>query len=76
MSCHQILLVIHDKKFTIDSKALLRPGKRCAFRDSIGRSVLESSAVWVEVIISPFGMRMGSGMTAICLLSHDELRVR
>ena len=44
----------------IYSKDLLRPGKICAFHTSIGRSILESSAVWVEVIISPFGMRMGS----------------
>ena len=62
--------------FLIDSKDLLRPIKRCAFRDSIGRSVLESSPVWVEVIIYPFGMQMGSGMTASCLLLHGESRVR
>ena len=68
MSCHIILIVIHDhKNVPIDSKALLRPGKRCAFRASICRSVLEISDVWVEVIISPFGMRMGSVMTASCL---------
>ena len=65
-----------SQKVTIDSKALLRPRKICAFRDSIGRSVLESSAVWVDVIISPFGTRMGSGLTVTFLLSHGESRVR
>ena len=39
-------------------------------------SVLESSDLWVEVIISLFGMRMGNGIINIFLLSHDESRVR
>ena len=39
-------------------------------------SVLESSDLWVEVIISLFGMRMGTGIITTFLLSHDESRVR
>ena len=54
-----------SKKVPIDRKALLRPGKIYSFRASIGRSVLESSALWVEVIVSPFSMPMGSGMNSI-----------
>ena len=63
------------QKFPIDRKALSRPGNICAFCASIVSSVLESSAMCVEVIISLFGMQIGSGMTVICLLSHGESRV-
>ena len=65
-----------SKKVPIDRKALLRPGKRCAFRASIGGLGLVSSAVWIDVITYPFGKRIGSGMTAILLLSHGYSRVR
>ena len=54
----------------MDSNALLIPGKRCAFRNAIGRSCLESRAVCVYVIIFLLGMRMGSGLIASFLLSH------
>ena len=57
-----------SKKFPIDSKTLMRPGKRCAFRASTVRSFLESRAMWVDVTISPFGIRMGSGLIASYLL--------
>ena len=60
----------------MESKALLSPGKRCDFRAEIGRSCLEIRAVCVGVIIPPFGMRMGSGLIASCLLSHGKSRVR
>ena len=63
-------------KRIILTKALLRPVKRFAFCVSIGRSGLNSSAVWVDVIISPFGMRMGIGMNEIFFLSHRESKIR
>ena len=44
----------------------------CAFRGAIGRSFLDSSAVFVDVIIYPFVIRVGRGLVASCLLSHDE----
>ena len=60
----------------MDSKALLIPGNICAFHAEIGSSCLDSGAVCVEVIIYPFGIRMESGLIAICLVSHGESRVR
>ena len=58
----------------MDNKALLSPGKICAFRVTIGRSCLDSRVVYVDMIIYLFGMWMGSGLIASCLLSHGRLR--
>ena len=59
----------------MDSKALLSPEKICAFCAAIGKSCLEGIPVCVDIIIYPFGMRMGSGLIASCLLSRSNLRV-
>ena len=69
LSFHRIWPGIHDhKKIPIDSKALLRTGKICAFRASFGGYFLES--------IYPFGMRMGIVLVSSCLLLHGKSRVR
>ena len=60
----------------MDSKSFLSPGKKYYLRASISRSFLESSSMCVDVIISPFGMRMGSGLVASCFLSHGDSRIR
>ena len=59
----------------MDSKDLLRPGKICVFHAAIVRYCLGSRDVCVDVIISLFGMRMGSGLMDSCLLLHGKLRV-
>ena len=60
----------------MDRRAILRLGKMCAFLAARGILVHGRSAVWVEVITSPFGMRIGKGTATICLLVHGLVLVR
>ena len=57
------------------SRALLIPGKICAFRAWIGRSWWDRIDVCVDMMISLFGIWMRSGWTSCCLLSHGKSRV-
>ena len=40
-----------------------------------GRLCCGSNAMWVDVIISPFGILIGIGLFAICLYVHDVFGV-
>ena len=47
----------------------------CALRDFSGRLCCGSNAMWVNVIISPFGTLIGIGLIAICLSTHGVVVV-
>ena len=60
----------------MERRAVLRPGKMCAFLAARGMLVQGRSAVWVEVITSPLGILIGRGTATICLLVHGLESVR
>ena len=60
----------------MERRAVLRPGKMCAFLAARGMLVQGRSAVWVEVMTSPLGILIGRGTATICLLVHGLVLVR
>ena len=60
----------------MDRRAVLRPGKMWDFLAAMGMLVHGSSAIWVDVITSPFGIRIGRGTATICLFVHGLVLVR
>ena len=51
-------------------RGLCRPGNMCAWRALSGRLCWGSSAMWDDVMISPFGILIGIGWVAVCLFVH------
>ena len=47
----------------------------CALRALSGRLCWGSSAMWDEVMISPFGILIGIGWVAVCLFIHGVFGV-
>ena len=54
----------------------LRSGTMCAMRAAWGSCGIGSSAVWVDVIVVPLGLRIVIGFIAICLLLTGKSTVR
>ena len=65
-----------SQKVPMERRAVLRPGKMCAFLAARGMLVQGRSAVGVEVITSPLGILIGRGTATICLLVHGLESVR
>ena len=65
------------QKVPIESKSLLfRPEKMCASLVFLVSAVFGSSALWVEFIISPFGMFVGTATLTCCFSAQGEFSVR
>ena len=47
----------------------------CALRDFSGRLCCGSNSMWVDVMISPFGILICIILFAICLSTHDVIVV-
>ena len=65
-----------SQKVPMERRAVLRPGKICAFLAASGMLVHGRRAVCVDVMTSPFGMRIGSGTTTVCLLVQGLVVVK
>ena len=47
----------------------------CVLRDLSGRLCYASNAMWVDMMISPFGILIGIRLFAICLSVHGVVGV-
>ena len=47
----------------------------CALRALSGRLCCGSNAMWVDVMISPFGILIGIGFFSVCLFVHVVIGV-
>ena len=63
------------QRVPIDVRGFFRPGKMCALRDLSSRLCCGSTATWVDVMFSPFGILIGIGLFAVCLLVHGVVDV-
>ena len=59
-----------SQRVPIDLRGFCRPGNLCAWRALSGRLCWGSSAMWDDVMISPFGILIGIGWVAVRLLLH------
>ena len=59
----------------IDMRGFCSPGNMCAWRAFSGRLCWRSSAMWDDVMISPFGILLGIGSVAVCLFVHGVVGV-
>ena len=53
----------------IDVRGFCRPGNMCALRALSGRLCWGGSAMWDNVMISPFYILIGIGWVAVCFIS-------
>ena len=59
----------------IDMRGFCRPGNMCALSALSGRLCWGGSAMWDNVMISPFGILIGIGWVDVCLLVHGVVGV-
>ena len=64
-----------SQRVPIDTRGFCRPGHMCAWRALSGRLCCGSSAMWDDVVISPFGILIGIGWVAVCLFVHGVVGV-
>ena len=64
-----------SQRVPIDMRVFYRPGNMCAWRALSGRLCCGSSAMWDDVMISPFGILIGIVWVAVCLFVHGVVCV-
>ena len=56
-------------------RGFCRPVNMCTWRALSGRLCWGSSAMWDDVMISPFGILIGIGWVPVCLFVHGVVGV-
>ena len=64
-----------SQRVPIDMRGFFRPVNMCAWRALSGRLCCGSSAIWDDVMISPFSILIGIGWVAVCLFVHGFVGV-
>ena len=70
LSASNTTMSLLSHRLPIDMSDFCRPGKMCALCELSGRLCCGSNAMWVDLMISPFGILIGIGFFAIHLSMH------
>ena len=71
----KIAIQLLSQRVPIDMRGFCRPVNMCAWSALSGRLCCGSSAMWDDVMISPFGILIGIGWDAVCLFVHGVVGV-
>ena len=74
-SREESLIQLLSQSMSIDMRGFCRPGNMCAWLTLSGKLCWGISAMWDDMMISPFYILIGIGWVAVCLFVHGVVGV-